>query len=104
MGIDLLKELKEKKGKKPNTRVAILAHLDQIKEALEAGYTVKDVWRVMTEKEVVEVSYVQFAQHVKKLAKTPKEQERVEPPKKVGEVTRPKSFSFDPKPDQDELV
>lgn len=104
MAIDLLKELKEKKREKPNTRVVILAHLDQIREALETGYSVAEVWRVMTEKKVVSVSYSQFATQVKQLVKTPREQERIKPLKKVDETTRPKGFKFDPNPNKEDLI
>lgn len=69
--MELLEELRNAKLKKPpaNGKVAFMRHIDQIKSALDRGYTVVDVWRVMSERGEINVQYNQFSVYVRKFIK-----------------------------------
>ena len=73
--MELLEELRNAKLKKPpaNGKVAFLRNIDQIKAALDQGYTAVDVWRVMHDRGEVKVKYNQFALYVRRFIREAKQ-------------------------------
>ena len=68
-GSKLLERLAEG-GKVPGSRggkklQAFLEHGEEIREALQAGYSVKDVWSTLKEDGDVDLSYPLFSQYVR---------------------------------------
>ena len=63
----LLERLEEEHAKQPNSRsgvVSVLAHKDEIAEALNKGFTVKKIYQIMARDGEVSVSYQSFARLV----------------------------------------
>jgi hypothetical protein len=61
----LLELLKESDSKKKSIkRDVFLAQADEIKEALEAGYTQRAIWTLLRDKGLLSSSYAWFCQNV----------------------------------------
>jgi hypothetical protein len=60
--LELLKEADSKK--KSIKRDVFLAQADEIKEALEAGYTQRAIWTLLRDKGLLSSSYAWFCQNV----------------------------------------
>jgi hypothetical protein len=66
MKIELLQTLRQSDRRfKGRGRVAFTAHQDQIRQALKAGYPLKEIWRVLRDHQVFPYSYEQFALYVR---------------------------------------
>lgn len=123
----LAKWIKEKKSSPRNKNlVAFLAVRADIKEALDAGYSVKTVWENLHELKRIEFSYDTFLNHVNRQIRRPKASQaapeaepdltetskdnKTEPPSAHTKPTtkKPKpgtlsGFTFNPVPNTEEL-
>ncbi|WP_151703820.1 TraK family protein [Nitrincola alkalilacustris] len=66
--MELIEELRIARLNKPptNGKVAFLKNIDQIKIALDQGYTAVDVWRVLHTNGEIKINYNQFALYVRR--------------------------------------
>ncbi len=87
----------ERKKRKPAHKgvVAILAHKDEILEALQKGYTMKEIHTVMFESQTMPVGYAAFTRLVNKYIKKEGLQRQQEN-SQAAETASPKSHVFNP--------
>ena len=94
-------------------RVAFLAHKDEIAQALAAGWTVKDIWRTLSEEGRITVCYQSFCEYVNRWIRSTAKPARLEraASSKVkaqpGETPRraaPSGFTINPQPKKEDLI
>lgn len=61
---DLMKRLSEEPG---TGRMAFLAHKEDIRKAVAAGYKAKAIWRAMRDEGIMPVGYETFLRYVREL-------------------------------------
>lgn len=94
-------------GQKGSGRIEFLAIKSDIKEALESGYSVMQIWHLLYEQKKISIQYRMFKRYIDRyLIKT--QQDSLTPkrsePKKI-DVKRPKHFEYNATPKSlDELV
>lgn len=100
-------------------RAAFLAQVEEIKEALQAGWSKKLIWEVLKEQGRISFTYQAFLRYVTKIVedstlnKRPDVQMQSEGKEKNSNLAEPtpskmvqlpeKSFKFNPNPDDEEL-
>ncbi len=69
--MDLIEELRKVKINKNSTngKVVFLNNIDQIRIALNHGYKVIDIWRLMHDRGEIKVQYNQFSMYVRQFIK-----------------------------------
>lgn len=121
---DLLKDLKKaSKNKKRGAGLrAVIAAKEDIKNALEEGFSKKEIWLALRAKNAMPIDYPQFSEHVRKRIEAPAEKPSLTP-KEGNSPTEPvatpekdsstakeknqdaiKSFQHSAKPDKDSLI
>lgn len=121
---DLLKDLKKaSKNKKRGAGLrAVIAAKEDIKNALEEGFSKKEIWLALRAKNAMPIDYPQFSEHVRKRIEipaekplfTPKEDNSTTEPVAASEETSSttkeknkdaiKSFQHSAKPNKDSLI
>lgn len=112
---------RREKKKRDEALVGFLAIRDDVKSALDAGYSAKTVWCNMHQSKRFSFGYDTFLKYVNKLIRNPRagqaggnESAKVSPPKPAG-TTSPATlnkkppaaldgFTFDPVPKKEELL
>lgn len=74
--LDELKEHKKKTASKRRGVVAVVAHREEIKQGLGAGFTLKDIYTVLSDKGQMPVTYSAFVKLVRKYVKEKGHQEK----------------------------
>jgi DNA-binding transcriptional MerR regulator len=98
--LDELKEHKEKTDSRRRGVVAVLARREEIEQGLEAGFTLNDIYTVLSDKGQMPVSYSAFVKLVRKYIKG-KEKSKTKMPKgarealKKDEEKKPRPFNPD---------
>lgn len=96
---------KRDKSARSRNRAVVLAHRDAIAEALDAGFSVKDVWETLRTEGVVASSYQAFRGHVNRTVLCRKTAPAAASPSKLAVRTSGlPGFTFDSKPDKKELL
>tara|TARA_B110000879_G_C11179553_1_gene517644 strand:+ start:1873 stop:2199 length:327 start_codon:yes stop_codon:yes gene_type:complete len=92
-------------GKARTAKTEFIAQKNDIKEALDSGWTMKAVWETLYKEDKISCRYNAFRNHVINLIKSEEEkttragdQEKETPKSKI------KGFSFNPIPNLEELV
>ncbi len=69
--MDLIEELRKVKTNKnaTNGKVVFIKNIDQIRIALNNGYRVIDIWRLMHDRGEIKVKYNQFSIYVRQFIK-----------------------------------
>lgn len=106
--------IKSREAKKPRRdlcTVSFLAVKDDIKAALDNGYSRKIIWEHMCESGKIQCAYQTFAKQIRKYITNEPEKTSPETPAKPkrASVQKPKqqktsSFTFNPKPNKEELL
>lgn len=113
-----LDHLAERTKNKPPTKqgvnkVIFLAVKNDVKEALDAGYSAKTIWTDMVESKRVTFCYATFMNYVNKLILQPQIEKIIseENPSdskpetnKTTKPTTPAGFTFNPIPNKEELI
>lgn len=113
----LIDQLK-KDNRRSDGRHSVLVNRDDIREAMDQGYTVKAIWEALRQQGKVSISYQQFRLHVKKLIRQPAPVTVTEPAPASGPTALPenssgpimnrpeaKTYKHDPvTPDKDNLI
>ena len=125
------KEDKNKKNRRKDVFVIeFLAIKKDVVDALKSGYSVKTIWSYLSEKEIIKSKYETFRLHIKKFIKPcdllsdPEKKEIILAAKinndkqdsedkknnkkkvipKENKSSKSKGFSFNPKPNQEDLI
>lgn len=111
-----LDHLAERTKNKPPTKqgvnkVIFLAVKNDVKEALDAGYSAKTIWADMVESKRITFCYATFMNYVNKLILQPQiekiiSEENLTKPEtnKTTKPTTPAGFNFNPIPNKEELI
>ena len=94
----------EKKTKRPSAKTAFISLKDDIKEALDAGWSMKAVWETLTDEGKIVFSYKSFRHYVLKLIKPEQEKIRDEIKQESKSSSSMKSFNYDPIPKPEDLL
>lgn len=115
-------EKRNSSSRRDKNTVAFLAVRDDVLSALEAGYSVKTVWVHMHEKGRIQYAYETFLKHVKRFKENKekkKDQEQItksvplkentirgqkKKTKKNSVAPKTKGFTFDSKPNKEDLL
>lgn len=113
---DILAERAAKKplNQKARNRAAFLANMEEIRQALDNGWSVKDVWEALCDEGRIPFGYQAFLGYVKRLIRNPSSADSRQPVEETGrkeQVTKAprqkaegiKGFQFDPVPKKEEL-
>lgn len=96
-------------------RAFVIAHKEEIREALEGGFSIKDVWETLSEEGAVPFSYQAFRRHVNGtiLNSKPSSKTAQSSPAKPAPMSSSPSkskqsagipgFTFDPNPNRKDL-
>lgn len=92
--------------------VAFLAVHDDVRAALDAGYTVKTIWSNLHESKRIAVGYTAFLRYVKKFIKQASSDQGLHSlpqplpttPRSTSKPDKPPGFSFNPTPNKEELL
>lgn len=97
--VDLLEELK--KTKALSGKISFLAHKEEIEKALDAGYSKKDIWKVLKKNNLISISYEQFVHYTKTLIEKKERKSKPGSSKDAKEKVKPKKFTYKEKEDED---
>jgi len=111
------KTTKNQKNKRGSVlTVEFLAVKKDVIDAMSAGYSMKTIWSYLTEIKVINSKYETFRQHVKRFIKADSNANFQQQKDKENEIEilaakkseekkpRSKGFSFDPKPNKEDLI
>ncbi|MCU7799117.1 MAG: TraK family protein [gamma proteobacterium symbiont of Lucinoma myriamae] len=112
-------EKRKSSSRRDKNTVAFLAVRDDVLSALEAGYSVKTVWEHMHENGRIKYAYETFLKHVKRFKEKKTDQVQITKPVSLKEKTtrgqkikttktsvapKTKGFTFDSKPNKEDLL
>ncbi len=109
---DILAERAARKplNQKARNRAAFLANMEEIRQALDDGWSVKDVWEALREEGRIPFGYQAFLGYVKRLIRSqpadsvkPVEEGVEREPAQRQKAEGAKGFRFDPVPKKEEL-
>lgn len=94
-------------------RVAFLAQQDEIAQALAAGWTVKDIWRTLSEEGRITVCYQSFCEYVNRWIRNTAKPARhrhaatsevAAQPNETPRRPTPSGFTINPQPKKEDLI
>lgn len=94
----------EKKTKRSSAKTVFISLKNDIKEALDAGWSMKAVWETLTDEGKISFGYKAFRHYVLKLIKSEQEQNRVEKQRESKTPNIIKGFTYDPIPKPEDLL
>ena len=114
MMASLIERLSARAGKKNPGKAQFLALQEEISKALEAGWSIKEIWRQLHEDRQVTIQYAQFASYVRTLIYKQQDRKKIERSgsnssenKNGGYVPNkkesPKKFTHNPTPSKELL-
>ncbi|KTD64481.1 TraK family protein [Legionella spiritensis] len=94
----------EKRAKRNNAKSQFIILKDDIREALEAGWSMKAVWETLLDEGQISFGYKAFRHYVLKLIKSEQETIKDDKPSKSKATNEIKGFTFNPIPNPEELL
>lgn len=95
------KEEPAKRSRRDRHVIAFLAAKEDVKSALDAGYSMKTIWEFMTETGRIGTRYETFTLHVKRYIKHTQASRR---PASKASSNNAKGFSYNPVADKNDLI
>ncbi|MCX8657347.1 hypothetical protein J3U08_11150 [Gilliamella sp. B2894] len=96
----IAERMNNKKTKKAKNRADFLTHKEEIKEAINDGWSVKIIWETLTEEKRISLSYPAFNNYVNKSLKESKNTNINNKAKTI----KSQGFNFNSNPDLKDLV
>lgn len=100
----VIEKQSEKKSGRVSAKVQFIALQEDIREALEAGCSMKAVWETLSDEGQISFGYKAFRHYVLKLIKTAQENTRDDKQRENKPKNEIKGFTFNPIPNPEELL
>lgn len=100
------KRLRKDNGKlkKGEGRIAVIAHSEEIQNALSEGYTKKSIYEAMTQEGILSISYQTFLAHIDRHVQPSNSQQQTGVPAGKTPNEKPKSFQHNAHPSKDDYL
>ena len=95
---------KKQQGKRRTAKVEFIALKEDIREALDAGWSMKAVWETLSSEGQISFGYKAFRNYVITLIKSEQEHTKEGEKKEEEAKNEIRGFTFNPKPNLEELV
>ena len=94
----------EKKPGRSSAKIEFIALKEDIREALDKGCSIKAVWETLSDEGQFSFGYKAFRHYVLKLIKSAQENTKDENTVKSKTANEMRGFTFNPKPNLEELL
>lgn len=100
----VIQKQSEKKTGRSHAKIEFIALKEDIREALDKGCSMKAVWETLSDEGQISFGYKAFRHYVLKLIKSAQENTKDENAVKSKTVNEMRGFTFNPKPNLEELL
>ena len=100
----VIEKQSEEKNGRVSAKIQFIALQEDIREALEAGCSMKAIWETLLDEGQISFGYKAFRHYVLKLIKSEQENIKDEKQSKSKTTNEIKGFTFNPIPNPEELL